>query len=85
MQACQTLGSTNEGKALASALATELERGQRPDLIDLWYRFRALSLEDLQRLYAVGVLRLTIPHSFIRFSFISYPAFSANECLLRSL
>ncbi|VDK21901.1 unnamed protein product [Taenia asiatica] len=52
VQACQTLGSTNEGKAMASALATELERGQRPDLVNLWHRFRALSLGELQRLYA---------------------------------
>ncbi|KAL5104343.1 hypothetical protein TcWFU_008676 [Taenia crassiceps] len=52
LQACRALGSTNEGKAMASALATKLEGGQRPDLVDLWQRFRALSLKELQSLYA---------------------------------
>ena len=56
VEACKTFGSTEEGKAMASTLATELEAGRRPDLVDLWYQFRAFSLEELQRLYKVTII-----------------------------
>ncbi|VDO04995.1 unnamed protein product [Rodentolepis nana] len=51
VRACQSMDS-NDGKSVASALATQMESGQRPDLLELWYKFRELSLKELQHLYA---------------------------------
>ncbi|KAM3173708.1 hypothetical protein ACTXT7_012027 [Hymenolepis weldensis] len=51
VRACQSMDS-NEGKSVASALATQMENGQRPDLLELWCKFRELSLKELQYLYA---------------------------------
>ncbi|VDN19413.1 unnamed protein product [Dibothriocephalus latus] len=52
VQACRTLGETETGKSDASALATRLENSEDPKLLDLWQRFRSLSLEELKKLYA---------------------------------
>nr|CDS26905.1 arginyl tRNA synthetase [Hymenolepis microstoma] len=51
VRACQSMDSS-EGKSVASALATQMEIGQRPDLLELWSKFRELSLKELQHLYA---------------------------------
>ncbi|BHF82214.1 Arginyl-tRNA synthetase [Sparganum proliferum] len=52
VQACRTLGDTETGKSDASALATLLENSEDPERLDLWKRFRTVSVAELKKLYS---------------------------------
>ncbi|VDL96302.1 unnamed protein product [Schistocephalus solidus] len=65
VRACRTLGDSEPGKSDASALATLLEHSKDPELLDLWQRFRSVSLAELKKLY----LRMNI--QFDRYEFES--------------
>nr|VZI38769.1 unnamed protein product [Spirometra erinaceieuropaei] len=77
VQACQTLGDTETGKSDASALATLLENSEDPELLDLWKRFRTVSVAELKKLY----LRMNI--RFDRYEFESQFVQSAMDIVDR--
>lgn len=70
---------SSEGKALASTVATQMEAGKRPDLLDLWCQFRDLSLNELQHLYAVSILSFVLSWCFPCLLFFSVSAISVID------